>query len=131
MKLRCAIEYRLVVLFLKIGSFELNINTCSNIFSSFQPLIIILGDSRNYMPLILVPSSAKRIAIKILVIAKLNEKKILFWESLFVISFIPAKNYLLKVSNLSTRTICQSKKFFFFFLINFWFYFYQIYKRNC
>ena len=31
-----------------------------------------LGDSRNYMPPILVPSSAKRIATQILVIAKLN-----------------------------------------------------------
>ena len=33
--------------------------------------IIILGDSQNYMPPILVPSSAKRIATQIL-IAKLN-----------------------------------------------------------
>ena len=33
-----------------------------------------LGDSRNYMPPILVPSSAKRIASQILVIAKLNER---------------------------------------------------------
>ena len=35
----------------------------------------ILGDSPNYMPLILVPSSAKRIATQILVIAKLNGRK--------------------------------------------------------
>ena len=35
----------------------------------------LIGDSRNYMPPILVPSSAKRIATKILAIAKLNERK--------------------------------------------------------
>ena len=34
-----------------------------------------LGDSRNYMPPIPVPSSAKRIATQILVIAKLNGRK--------------------------------------------------------
>ena len=34
-----------------------------------------LGDSRNYMPPILVLSSAKRMATQILVIAKLNERK--------------------------------------------------------
>ena len=33
------------------------------------------GDSRNYMPPILVPSSAKRIATQTLVIAKLNGRK--------------------------------------------------------
>ena len=35
----------------------------------------LLGDSRNYMPPILVPSSAKCIATQILVITKLNERK--------------------------------------------------------
>ena len=35
----------------------------------------LLRDSRNYMPPILVPSSAKCIATQILVIAKLNERK--------------------------------------------------------
>ena len=34
-----------------------------------------LGDSRNYIPPILVPSSAKCIARQILVIAKLNGRK--------------------------------------------------------
>ena len=38
-------------------------------------ILEILGDSRNYMPLILVPSSAKRTATQILVIAKLNGRK--------------------------------------------------------
>ena len=36
---------------------------------------LLLGDIRNYMPPILVPSSAKRIATHILVIAKLNGGK--------------------------------------------------------
>ena len=35
----------------------------------------LLGDNRNYLPPILVPSSAKCIATQILVIAKLNERK--------------------------------------------------------
>ena len=35
----------------------------------------ILGDSQNYITPILVPSSAKRIATQILVIAKLNQRK--------------------------------------------------------
>ena len=38
-------------------------------------VIFILGDSRNYMPPIFVPSSVKRIATQILVIVKLNERK--------------------------------------------------------
>ena len=43
-------------------------------FTPFLP-ISLLEDSRNYMPPILVPSSAKRIATQILVIAKLNERE--------------------------------------------------------
>ena len=31
---------------------------------------------------------------------------ILFWEALSVISFVPPRSYLFKVSNLSTRIIC-------------------------
>ena len=38
-------------------------------------LLYLLGDSWNYMPPILVPSSAKRIATQVLVIAKLNERE--------------------------------------------------------
>ena len=38
-------------------------------------IIFILGNSQNYMPLILGPSSCNRIATQILVIAKLNGKK--------------------------------------------------------
>ena len=37
--------------------------------------LAILGDSRNYMPPILVPSTAKRIATHIVVISKLNGRK--------------------------------------------------------
>ena len=40
-----------------------------------KKLSSLLGDSRNYMPPILVPSSAKCIATQILVIAKLNGRK--------------------------------------------------------
>ena len=36
---------------------------------------MILGDSRNYMPPILAPSSAKRIATQVLVTAKINGRK--------------------------------------------------------
>ena len=36
------------------------------------------------------------------------EKKILFWEFLCVISFVPARNYQFKISNLSTRIRCES-----------------------
>ena len=35
----------------------------------------------------------------------------LFWEVLFVVSFVPAKSYLLKASNLSTRVRCESCSF--------------------
>ena len=38
-------------------------------------LSILLGDSRNYMPPILVPSSTKRIATNVVVIRKLNGRK--------------------------------------------------------
>ena len=44
-----------------------------NVSSSQSKLI--LGDSRNYMPSTLVPSSAKRITTQILVIAKLNGRE--------------------------------------------------------
>ena len=36
------------------------------------------------------------------------EEKISFWEFLFVISFVPARNYLFKVSDLSRRIRCES-----------------------
>ena len=68
----------------------------------------ILGDSPNYMPLILVPSSAKRIATQILVIANLNKRKYFILRVFFVISFVPARNYLFKISNLRTRIRFES-----------------------
>ena len=48
-----------------------------NVFSWEKPkdFLMLLGDSRNYMPPIFVPSSAKRIATQILVITKLNGRK--------------------------------------------------------
>ena len=48
----------------------------SSLFLLFILLLflLILGDSRNYMPPIRVTFSAKRIATQILVIAKLNER---------------------------------------------------------
>ena len=67
-----------------------------------------LRDSWNYMPPILVPSSAKRITTQILVIAKLNGKNILFSDALFVISSVPTRNYLLKFSNWSTKISCEN-----------------------
>ena len=36
------------------------------------------------------------------------EINILFWEALFVISSVPARNYLFKVSNWSTRIRCEN-----------------------
>ena len=42
---------------------------------SYLEVWFILGDSRNYMTSILVPSSDERIATQVLVITKLNGKK--------------------------------------------------------
>ena len=66
-----------------------------------------LGDSRNYMPPILVLSPAKRKGNINFSNCKFKWEK-RFWELLFVISFVPARNYLSKVSNLSTRIMCES-----------------------
>ena len=60
------------------------------------------------MLLSLVPSSAKQIATRILIVAKLNGRKILIWEALFVISSIPVRNYMFKTSNLNTRVRCEN-----------------------
>ena len=69
-------------------------------------LSILLGDSRNYMPPILVTSSAKLIVSQILIIVKLNGRKYFVLRVLFL--FVPAGNYLFKISNLSTRIRCES-----------------------
>ena len=45
------------------------------IIISLSQYRFLLGDSRNYMPPILVPSYAKSIATQVLVIAKLNGRK--------------------------------------------------------
>ena len=75
-----------------------------HIYNDIHINIFLLGDSRNYMPPILVLSPAKRIATQILVIANLNGKKIL---RVFVI-FVAARNCLFKVRNLSTIIMCES-----------------------
>ena len=63
----------------------------------------LLGDSRNYMPPILIPSSAKRIPTHILVIAILNGRKN-FISRVFVCDIIrPSKKLPVQSSNLSTR----------------------------
>ena len=54
--------------------------------------IFLLGDSRKYMPPILVPSSAKRIITQILVIPKLNRRKDFILRVFVCISFVPARN---------------------------------------
>ena len=59
------------------------------------------------MPPILVPCSAKHIATQVLVIAKLNGRKDFFWEALFLMSSVPTRNYLFKVSNWNTRIRCE------------------------
>ena len=61
--------------------------------------IILLGDSWNYMPPIVVPSSAKHIATQVLV----NGRKDFFWEASFVMSSVPTRNYLFKVNNWNRR----------------------------
>ena len=43
--------------------------------SKYRSYYSLLGDSQNYMPPILVPSSDERITTQVLVIAKLNGKK--------------------------------------------------------
>ena len=68
----------------------------------------ILGNSWNYMPPILVPYPAKRIATQILVIAKLEGRQDFFLKAFFVISSHPARNYLFKVSNSNTRIRCEN-----------------------
>ena len=59
----------ILFIYLFIDFFKLFINSFINSF------IYLLGDSRNYMPPILVPSSDKLIKIQILVIAKLYRRK--------------------------------------------------------
>ena len=52
-----------------------NISHAKCFAKNSKPFLTKLGDSRNYMPPILVPSSAKRIATQIVVMAKVNERK--------------------------------------------------------
>ena len=68
----------------------------------------ILGDSWNYMPPIVISSSAKHIATHILVIAKLNGTKDFILGGFVCDTNVPARNYLFKVSNWSTRIRCEN-----------------------
>ena len=62
----------------------------------FSTIFHILGDSRNYMPPILVPYSAKRISTQILLIAKLNGRNV-FILRVFVCDIIrPSKELLVQ-----------------------------------
>ena len=62
-----------------------------------------LGGSWNYMPPILVPSSAKHIATQVPVIAKWKKFFFFLRGFLFVMSSVPTRNYRFKVSNWNTR----------------------------
>ena len=96
--------------------FKKHLRTTASVLESFlsvdetfsASLITLLGNTRNYMPPILVPSSAKRIATQILVIAKLNGRKE-FTLRIFVCDIIHrSKELPVQVSNLSTRIRCES-----------------------
>ena len=68
----------------------------------------IIGDSRNYMPPILVPSSAKRITRQILVIAKLNGRKDFILRG-FVCDIIrPSHALPVQSYNWNTRIRCAN-----------------------
>ena len=62
-----------------------------------------LGVSWNYMPPILVPSSAKCIVTQILVTANLNRRKYLVLKGVLMIWSFPAKNCLFRVSKLKHK----------------------------
>ena len=67
----------------------------------------ILGDIWNYMPPILVPSSAKIIWTRIFAIAKLSGRKDFILRGFFIL-LVPARNYLFKVSNWRAKMRCES-----------------------
>ena len=60
------------------------------------------------MPPTIIPSSSESITKQISVIAKLNGRKYLAREVVFMIWYFPANNYLFKVSSLSTIIRCDS-----------------------
>ena len=69
---------------------------------------LIQGYNWNYVPPILIPSSAKRIATQILVTVKLNGRCNLVFRGYVSIWPFPANNYLFKIRNWSTRTSTES-----------------------
>ena len=95
-----------ILLVWKTWSSVLNVNhwLAKSVNNRGNPMALLLGHSWNYMTPILVPSSAKRIATQMLVTEKFKwEKRFFFWEALVVISSVPERNYLFKVSYSSTR----------------------------
>ena len=68
----------------------------------------LLGDSRNYMPPILVPSTAKRIATQILGIANLIQRKDFILRVSVCDIIRPSKKLPVQSSNLRTRIRCES-----------------------
>ena len=80
-------------------------NTPSNLIDGILSMLV---DSWDYMPPILVPSSAKRISTRILVITKLSGRKNFILRDFSMILFVQAQNYLFKVSNWRTKIRCES-----------------------
>ena len=84
--------------------------SCSVVFHIFTRSIKfyafhyqVLGDSWNYIPPILVSSSAKRIATQILVIAKLNEREDFILRGFVYDIISPYKELPIQSCNWSTR----------------------------
>ena len=67
-----------------------------------------LRDSRNYMPPILIPASAKCITTQVLVIAKLNGRKYFILRGFICDIIRPSKELPVQSCNLSTRITCES-----------------------
>ena len=76
---------------------------------TFFKHIYLLGDTWNYMPPIRFPSSVKHIETQILVIAESNGIKYFILRGFAVLILsVPARSFLFKVSNWSTRIRCQN-----------------------
>ena len=83
-------------------------NKYCNTFIVKAALLYTLGNSWNYIPLILVPSSSKPISIQIFVITKLDGRKDFILRGFVLISSVPARKYLFKVSTRGTRIRCEN-----------------------
>ena len=74
----------------------------------WKPAFTSFNSSSIYMPPILVSSSAKHIATHILVIAKLSGTRHFILSSFVCDINVPARNYLFKVCNWSSRIRCEN-----------------------